>query len=272
MAIIVDDNVSAIEKVFPFPPLLALDYFRKYRKAYYRFQEEGLQIQPRNYINLLFYLMDITSYKHEHGQAFAKRFRTDHTNWRNCEAVFAEMIVYRSYIPLVYEGTIKSIDLEHQEADIIIEQCDGSKAYYEVFCIMPDFVPNAQGVVDVQTHTQQALSSVRQKLLRKIAKQRQLSTPRENFVVIELNDMAIAGNFTVLSSLSSGYKIWLDKNTMQAVGQGYDWTHSVFDDDSTRYLKCIIFFDLGDYASRRFLYNPLFTRAYLTPGCVRDEA
>jgi hypothetical protein len=57
-----------------------------------------------------------------------------------------------------------------------------------------------------------------------------MTKPRENFAVIELNDPSIAGNFSVLSSLSSGYKITIDLATMKAVAAGYDWTSSVFDD------------------------------------------
>jgi hypothetical protein len=37
---------------------------------------------------------------------------------------------------------------------------------------------------------------------------------------------------------------------------GYDWTGSVFENDATRQLKGVIFFDLGDYQSHRFIRNP----------------
>jgi hypothetical protein len=256
--IIVEDAVSLAERAFPFSNLLSRDYFQKYKHAYYHQQELGHQIPIRSYLNLLEYLTEISSYKPEHGNSFAKRFRKDRNNWQNCEAIFAEIIVYRYYIRLVYEGLIKSVALEQRESDVIVERLDGSKAYHEVFCIMPAFVPNDRDIIDIKTHTQQAMSSVRQKLLRKIAKQRQLSKPRDNFAVIELNDVSIAGDFSVLSSLSSGYKIGIDKNTMQTVERGYDWTNSIFDDESTRYLKGVIYFDLGDYTSRRFLLNPFF--------------
>ena len=82
--------------------------------------------------------------------------------------------------------------------------------------------------------------------------------PRENFAVIELNDPSIAGNFAILSSLSDGYKIWFDKKTMKPVHKDYDWRGSIFEDEWTRHLKGIIYFDLGDYSSRRFLINPNF--------------
>jgi hypothetical protein len=260
--IIVEDAVSLAEKAFPFSNLLSLNYFQKYKHAYYHQQELGHQIPIRNYLNLLEYLTEISNYKPEHGNSFAKKLRTNPSDWRNCEAVFTEIIVYRYYIRLVHEGIIKSVELEQRESDIIVERLDGSKAYLEVFCVMPNLRlapgPGAVVVQDIKTHTQTEMASIRQKLLRKISKQGQFSKPRENFAVIELNDISIIGDFAVLSSLSSGYKIWIDKITMQKARQGYDWNNSIFDDASTRYLKGVIYFDLGDYASRRFLLNPFF--------------
>lgn len=259
---IAENAISIAEKAFPFSNLLRLDYFQKYRYAYSQQRELGLQIPIRNYLNLLEYLTEMANYKPEHGNSFAKRLRTNPRDWRNCEAVFAEIIVYRYYIRLVYEGIIKSVELEQRESDIIVERLDGSKAYLEVFSVMPNLrrptEPGKVVVQEIKTHTQTEMASIRQKLLRKISKQGQFSNPRENFAVIELNDTSIAGNFAVLSSLSSGYKIWIDSTTMKQTGQGYDWNNSLFENESTRYLKGIIYFDLGDYAARRFLLNPLF--------------
>ena len=62
----------------------------------------------------------------------------------------------------------------------------------------------------------------------------------------------------MLSSLSSGYKVTIDRTTMKTVNSGYDWANSVFEDEALRHLKAVIFFDLGNYASRKFLDNPLF--------------
>ena len=114
------------------------------------------------------------------------------------------------------------------------------------------------GVNDITTHTQNAKASVRQKLLRKIRKQNQMTKARDNYAVIELNDVSITGSFAVPSSLSSGYKVTIDRTTMKTVNSGYDWTHSVFEDESLRHLKAVIFFDSGNYESRHFLDNPLF--------------
>ena len=66
----------------------------------------------------------------------------------------------------------------------------------------------------------------------------------------------IAGDFSVLSSLSGGFNIQIDVNTGHRVGSGYDWTESVFDDPATEFLTGIIWFSLGDYASRNYLPNP----------------
>ena len=99
------------------------------------------------------------------------------------------------------------------------------------------------------------MASIRKKLLNKIEKQKQFTKPRENFAVIELNDSLIAGDFAILSSLSDGYKITINKDTMEAVDAGYDWSNSVFHDESTRYLKGIIYFNLGDYQSRKIIKN-----------------
>jgi hypothetical protein len=81
---------------------------------------------------------------------------------------------------------------------------------------------------------------------------------RENWAVIELNDHTITGDFTVLSSLSSGYKLELDPRTMKHVREGYDWSGSAFEDESTRLLKGIIYFSLGNYADRRLVLNPFY--------------
>ena len=66
--------------------------------------------------------------------------------------------------------------------------------------------------------------------------------------------MSIAGDFSVLSSLSGGVR--LDKTTLRQVWAGYDWSDSIFDDPATRFLTGVIYFNRGDYSSRKFLFNP----------------
>ena len=65
----------------------------------------------------------------------------------------------------------------------------------------------------------------------------QFSRRRENFAVIELNDVSIAGDFVVPSSLSSGYKVKSGLDSREMLSQGYDWDGSVFDEPSIQSLK-----------------------------------
>jgi len=258
---ITSDIVTDTEAGFALRSLLTCDYFKKYRDGYYKAREQGCLNRYRNYIILLQDINDIHDYNQQHAKSYAKRFRDGANDWRNCEAVFSEVIVYRSYIRSVFEGLIRAIHLEEAEADIVVERLDSSKMFLEVFCVMPDFPLPENGkcrVYDVKTHTQGSMAAIRQKLLRKITRQNQLSKPRENFAVIELNDVSIAGDFAVLSSLSDGYKLTLDKQDHKIVSRGYDWSNSVFDDPSTRCLKGVIYFSLGDYESRKFIFNPRF--------------
>jgi len=259
--VVVSDVITDLERRFPLSDLLALEYFHKYRHGYYRCKTEGWQIPPRNYFNLLQFLGDIHEYRPDDARSFAKAFKTGSKDWRNSEATFAEIIVYRHYVRLVYEGLVRCVRLGREECDIIVDRLDGSTAFLEVFSIKPALKePRAGEVVlnDIKTHTQEAMASVRQKLLRKIREQHQMTKARDNYAVIELNDPSIAGRFAVLSSLSSGYKVTIDRTTMKAVDSGYDWTNSVFEDEALRHLKAVIFFDLGDYESRRFINNPFF--------------
>ena len=207
---ITSDIVTDHEKQFALNDLLECDYFKKYRHGYYAARDAGVLNRYRNYVTLLHYLNDIYAYNEQHARSYAKRFREGSKDWRNCEAIFSEVIVYRAYIRGVYEELIRGIHLEEAESDIIIERLDGSKLFLEVFCVMPSFPVPEDGkftVYDVKTHTQTEMASIRQKVLRKISKQGQLKKPRENFAVIELNDVSIAGDFAVLSSLSGGYKL-----------------------------------------------------------------
>lgn len=255
------DYVDDVESSFPFPELIETRYFQDYKKGLMDAPSRGFGLGVRNYYNLLSYLNEIYQYSSIHANRFKKRFSKER-DWKNLEAVFSEIIVYRYYIRLVYEEILKSIEMVEYECDIILELHDSSKLFLEVFCIMPDLQKLSRDtkfvVNDIKTHTQKELSSVRQKLLRKIEKQKQFAKPRTNIAVIELNDWVIAGDFSILSSLSNGYKIWIDNKTMEKKAEGYDWSNSVFDNESTKYLSSIIYFDLGDYENRRLIKNPNF--------------
>jgi hypothetical protein len=207
---IISDAITDLEDRFPLKELLALEYFTKYRSVYYKQRELGVQVNGRNYYNLLKFLAEIHEYRVDDAKAIAKRLRTGGAEWRNCEAIFAEVIVYRYYVRLAYEGIIRSVRLGRAECDVVVERLDGTAAYLELFSIMPDRKQLPDGEISVKeykTHKQDDPASIRQKLLRKITKQGQMRKARENYAVIELNDVSIAGDFAVLSSLSGGYKI-----------------------------------------------------------------
>jgi hypothetical protein len=263
---ITSDVVTERETEFALPELLKCDYFQRQRLGYYGAREAGCLNPYRNYVSLLEALNDIHAYNEQHAKSYAKRFREGSNDWRNCEAVFSEVIVYRAYIRSVNEGLIRGIHLEEVDADIIVERLDRSKMFLEVFCVMPSFPRShedgAPKAYSVMTDTQTEMASIRQKLLRKISKQSQLSKPRENFAVIELNDVTIAGDFAVLSSLSGGYKLEVERESLKVLSSGYDWESSVFDDPSTKWLKGVIYFSLGDYESRKYIFNPSFSSQF----------
>lgn len=59
---VVDDAITDLERKFPLKDLLTLEYFQKYRHAYYRQRELGVQIHTRNYYNLLKFIAEIHEY------------------------------------------------------------------------------------------------------------------------------------------------------------------------------------------------------------------
>jgi hypothetical protein len=267
---ITSDIVTEHEEWFALRDLLTCEYFKGLRVDYYAARDAGVLNRCRNYVTLLEYISDIHAYDKQHAISYGKRLREGSRDWRSCEAIFSEIIVYRSYIRSVYEGLIRGIQLEQTEADVIVERLDGSKMFLEVLCVMPDFPqpePGGFKVYSVKTHKQDEKSSIRQKLLHKISKQNQFKKPRENFAVIELNDVSIAGDFVVASSLSGGYKLNLGVESRKILSSGYDWSESVFNDPCTQFLKGIIYFSLGDYESRKFIFNPNFQT--LTSGAGR---
>lgn len=257
---IIEEEIIKEESSFCLPELLRLKYFEKYRELYIRQSRKNNIPIVRNYICLIQYLNEIFSYNKEHANAFGKRFKADSNDLKNGEAIFAELIVYQYYIELVKEGLLNKIELIKDEADLILEKANGNKIYLEIFSIMPPFdLPseNEKSVVfDIKTHTQNSVSSIRQKLYGKIINQKQFLQKREYYAVIELNDDFITGDFVILSSLSGGYKIQIDKNTNKPVYSGYDWSKSIFEDEKTKYIKGIIYFDKGDYSKRKIIPNP----------------
>jgi hypothetical protein len=251
-------DLELAERAFFDQTLLATEYVKRYRTGYLETRHTPFLNPHRSYRRLLHNLGAIFDHNANHARSYAKRLKAQSLEWKACESVFAELIVYYSHLALVHEGHVRSLELEGDECDLIVHRSDGTRAFLEVMSIMPDFKQDENGLVDIRTHTQTALSSVRQKLLRKITEQGQLSAERENWAVIELNDPRIAGQFTVLSSLSDGYKVTVNTSTLEIVGEGYDWSRSLFDGPGTDYIKGIVYFDLGNYADRGVLLNPKY--------------
>lgn len=131
------DAVTDLEHRFPFRELLSLDYFQRHRAGYYDCREHGWQIPRRNYYSLLTCLTEIHEYRTDDAKAFAKRFRTEASDLSNADATFAEMIVSRYYVRLVYEGLIRAVRLDRGDCDVVIERLDGSCAFLEVFSVKP---------------------------------------------------------------------------------------------------------------------------------------
>lgn len=258
------DDVDFAEERCPFQHLLQLPFFLRMRDGYRSARKAGWSAGCRSYITLLHNLAEIHEHSPQHANSYAKRLRTAGKDERNSEAIFAEVIVYWYYIRLVHEGLIRSIELRSSEADVIVVRLDGTRAYLEVLSVMPALKqPSKPGGIVwgyLETHTQESLAAIRQKLLHKIRKQCQMSTPRDNFAAIELNNPLIADDFTVFSSLSNGYKVRINPETGEITGGFYDWTTSIFDDDATRHLKGIIFFPMGNYNARKFIFNPRFEK------------
>jgi hypothetical protein len=249
-------GLDLIERAFFDQEVLKTKYVGLLREAYHDTLNTPFNNHHRNYSRLLSDLTEMRAYDANHARSYARRIKSEGNDFSSGEAIFAEIIVYHSHLPLIGEGYITSLELKPSECDLIVRRADGSTAYLEVFSISPVFKGELGGVTSVLSHTQDALSSVRQKLLHKVRNQKQLVKARENWAVIELNSHAIAGSFTVLASLSGGYKVSIDTSTMRTTSEGFDWSQSVFNVAELKHLRGVIHFDLGNYADRRVLVNP----------------
>ena len=54
----------------------------------------------------------------------------------------------------------------------------------------------------------------------------------------------------------------IDRESLKVLSSDYDWESSVFSDPSTKWLKGVIYFSLGDYESRRYIFNPSFSSQF----------
>jgi hypothetical protein len=231
--------------------LLQTKYFRRHKRAYEEYFHQGCLNKYRCYPVIVDKLQSIFEYRASHAKSFAKRLKSQQNDMRSCEATVSEVIVYSHYIPLVKQGVVKALDIRKDDYDLKIEPRDQPEIFLEILCVMPELT----GAYEVKSHKQTGPSSIREKLLRKMQKQNQMQKNRENWAVIDLNNVSIAGEFTVLSSLSHGYKVTLDRETRQVVQRGYDWNNSIFDAPETQSLHGIIHFDLGCYEDRRYILN-----------------
>ena len=252
-------DIDLAEQSFFDPNMLSVDYVKRLRQEFMETRHSTFNNHHRNYPRLLSALEDIFFHNELHGRRYVRRMKAEGNDVSSGDAIFAEIIIYRAHLPLIAEGHLISLDLDDKECDLIVSRSDGTQAFLEVFSISPVLNGELGTVTSIVSHTQAAMSSVRQKLLRKVEVQKQMIKPRENWAVIELNSTAIAGAFTVLSSLSGGYKITIDISTMKTVSEGYDWSESIFNLDNLQFLRGVIHFDLGNYADRRVLLNPRWT-------------
>jgi len=244
--------------------LLETEYFRSLKEAYEDPNNSPFLRPYRSHDLLLGDLNSIYQYNETHARSYAKRLKNEQKDFRNCEAIFTEIIVYAYYLNLVHEGILKSLRLNKADYDLKMEIKNGNSHFLEIFSIMPDIKSwtieeierGEMEATEIRTHLQDSFASIRYKLLEKINKRKQMSQPRRNFAVIELNNPIIADDFAILSSLSDGYKITIDTQNMRKIGEGYDWSKSVFDEPSLTNLVGIIYFKMGDYNHRKFILNP----------------
>lgn len=247
--------MGTVETHFFEQRLLDTEYLRRYRNLHERHLREGFGNRERCYLKILEKLQSVFEYRERDGRYFSRRLLNYGNDIRSCEAVITEVIVYAQYIPLVRDGAIQSLDRCENDYDLRIQRVGQPEVFLEVMCIMPEFPVSENGTYSVNSHRQTGGASIRQKLLTKMRRQNQMQKARENWAVIELNDVSIAGDFTVRASLSGGYKLTLGLDSKQVLARGYDWTDSIFDSPETRFLHGVIDFDLGFYDERRYIVN-----------------
>ncbi len=246
-------GLELTEQSFFDQALLQTAYLRWLRDESIDLEEHGFANPLRDYRRLLTGLTDIKQHRADHVQSYCKRLKEQQNDHPSCEAVYSEVIVYCGCLRELWQGHLASIHLETRSHDLAVTRTDGSQAFLEVMCVMPDPRPDPNGLVSYQIHTQESPSSLRQKLIQKLERG-QMTARRENWAVVELNHHAMVP-FAVLSSLSSGYKIGPQ-------GEGYDFSSdSFFHDERTRFIRGVVYFFLGHYAARGVVLNPNYAGA-----------
>ena len=156
--------------------LLETEYLRNLKWVY----EDPINypfLRPYRSPDLLIdYLNSIYQYNKAHARYYVKRIKTQQNQFRDCEAVFTEIIVYAYYLKLVHEGILKSLDRKEDDYDLRIEMKYGTSHFLEIFSIMPDIKiwtkeeieKGEMKAVEIRAHLQDSFASIRLKLLEKI--------------------------------------------------------------------------------------------------------
>src|SRR5438034_4189394 len=105
-------DLDLTERAFFDQGLLATEYVKRYRAAYLQTRHTVFLNPHRNYRRLLHNLSAVFGYNANHARSYAKRLKAQTLDWKGCEAVFAELIVYYSHLALVHEGHVRSLELE----------------------------------------------------------------------------------------------------------------------------------------------------------------
>ncbi|HHT9134742.1 MAG TPA: hypothetical protein ACFYD2_07560 [Candidatus Avalokitesvara rifleensis] len=217
----------------------------------------NLQNKHRNLYTFARDLTTIYEYNKNICKHFEKRIIKERDIKNFWGGTFAEIIVIAFYIREKF-----NVEINEGEADLIIT-IDNDQLYFEVLSICPDWdvTQNTKDTIvyDVKTHLPVVnTSSVRGKLCGKLGEnQNQFKDGLKNIAIIELNDVSIAGDFHVLSSLSGGYKVELDKNSGKIVKGGFDWNNnSFFEREDSKRVSAIIYFSMGNYKNRKKIKNP----------------
>src|SRR5213078_5313265 len=110
-----------LEEAFFDQRLLGTTYLRRYRAAYLETRHTPFLNPHRSYRRLLHDLTAIFHYDANHARSYTKRIRTQDNDWKGCESVFAEVIVYYSHLALIGEGHVLALRLEGVECDLIVD-------------------------------------------------------------------------------------------------------------------------------------------------------
>lgn len=224
--------------------------------ADYHSNLENAQNKHRNLFTLARDLTTIYDYNVDICKHFQKRILNERDFKNFWAGTFAEIIVIAFYIREQF-----NVKINEGEADLIIT-IDNDQLYFEVLSICPDLhvTQNTKDIIayDIKTHLPvENTSSVRGKLYGKLGEnQNQFRDGRKNIAIIELNDASIAGDFHVLSSLSGGYKVELDKSSGKIEEGGFDWNNnSFFEREDSKRVSAIIYFSMGNYENRKKINN-----------------